>query len=586
MELTPGTTVDRYTIECALGEGGMAIVYKVRHRSLGSLHALKVLSLKMPSVRERLVQEGRVQASLRHPNIVAVTDIIEVDGAPGLIMEFIDGPDLESLLERYRPTLEEAEALAVGIISGVASAHRLGLIHRDLKPANVLMASTDAGPVPKVADFGLAKLLSGDAAAVMSRTRSGQAMGTPSYMAPEQIRNAKGVDKRADVFSLGAILYDLVCGRQAFAGGDLLTVFSAITTGSYTPPDEVVPGLPERMVNAINGALRVNPEERIPDCETLLATWTGVATRTGVVPIKRSEASWSPALMSSLSMAGGGADAAPTVYVSQRKVSTQTYNPESILGEDLRDDEPTGARSPSIFQLAPDAVGTTQVPRTSIGPSVAPPSASKRPWPLAAGGLGALGIAAVAAATFGAFEGRPAAPAQEAAAIAPTEAAPATGTAPSAQGLASSAPLTDPPLASVAPSPSVVPSLSAPPVAPTQPTAVKKAVALAPTSAPAAAAAVKASTAATPAAAAETPPAAQAAPAADPTTALVTVKGDAKRVWLESAAGRFPAGEVAPGTYRITAFFDGVDPVVTGEITVKAGDHRELRCSGQLMVCR
>lgn len=321
MDLEPGTRVDRYTIEGRLGEGGMAVVYKVRHTQLGSLHALKVLSLPMPSVRDRLIQEGRLQASLRHVNVLSVTDIIDVEGAPGLIMEFVDGPNLEVLLARYRPGLAEAEALAMGIISGVSCAHKLGLIHRDLKPANVLISVTDAGPVPKVADFGLARLLAGEPGG-MRRTRSGQTMGTPSYMAPEQIRDAKGVGPAADIFSLGAILYDLVCGQQAFPGEDILTVFNAITSGNYISPRVAAPDLPDRVVEAIQGALQVDVARRYPDCEALLAAWRADGGRISVVPRK---VPWTAGLLSNLAVPAGD-----TPLDLPRQISSQTFDSRGI----------------------------------------------------------------------------------------------------------------------------------------------------------------------------------------------------------------------------------------------------------------
>lgn len=286
----------------------MAVVYRVRHASLGSLHALKVLTVAMPSVRERLLQEGRAQASMRHPNTVAVTDVIEVGGAPGLIMEFVDGPNLGELLDLVRPSVEEADALAIGIIEGVACAHGLGLIHRDLKPGNVLVAATKTGPVPKVADFGLVKLLTSDGPGAMSRTRSGSALGTPSYMAPEQIRDAKGVDARADIFSLGAILYELYCGELAFPGDDFLTVFNSIMAGSYLPPSHHSPDVPDRVVRAIHGALAVKLDDRIPDCETLLKTLRGLPAEGALAaPVSASpprpalrQLTWSPAMLASL----------------------------------------------------------------------------------------------------------------------------------------------------------------------------------------------------------------------------------------------------------------------------------------------
>ncbi len=285
MNLEPGTRVDRYTVLSRIGEGGIAVVYKVRHNGLGSLHALKVLSLPLLSVRERLVQEGQLQASLRHENIVAVTDIIDVEGAPGLVMELVDGPNLETLLSQYRPPLDEAESIVSGICRGVACAHRLGMIHRDLKPANVLIALSLARPIPKIADFGLARLI-GAAPTGTRHTRTGQTLGTPSYMAPEQIRDARTVGLRADIFSLGAILYEIVCGQQAFPGDDILTVFSAIASGEYAPPRSLVPGLPLRVVRAIKGALEVDPEKRVPDAYALLDLLNG-GSRAGGPPAKR-----------------------------------------------------------------------------------------------------------------------------------------------------------------------------------------------------------------------------------------------------------------------------------------------------------
>ena len=198
--LNPGTEIDRYIIESVLGEGGMAIVYRARHRDLGSAHAIKQMKVTDPGIRERLLREGRLQSGLRHPNIVSVTDMISIGEAPALVMEFVDGPNLAQLLAQYRPTIGQCDAIARGILRGVAAAHGHGLVHRDLKPANILIAKTDDEVIPKIADFGLVKLLEGlDDDEGM--TKDGMIMGTPSYMAPEQLDNARAVDGRADVFS-------------------------------------------------------------------------------------------------------------------------------------------------------------------------------------------------------------------------------------------------------------------------------------------------------------------------------------------------------------------------------------------------
>lgn len=229
-----GRQIERYIVEEALGEGGMAFVFRVRHSKLGTLHALKVLKVGGPAIQERLVREGKVQASLKHANILAVTDVIDVDGAPGLLMEYVGGGSLDQWLEGRKPTTAEAESIFRGILAGVGRAHKAGLIHRDLKPGNVLMEDGDDGFVPKVADFGLAKILADTGG--KNATRSGVGMGTPAYMSPEQIRDAKNVDGRADIFALGCILYELVCGSSPFQRGDVLSIFAAIADGRYAPP--------------------------------------------------------------------------------------------------------------------------------------------------------------------------------------------------------------------------------------------------------------------------------------------------------------------------------------------------------------
>ena len=240
-EIEAGTVLDRYTVEGVLGEGGMAVVFRVRHNQLGTLHALKVLSVPSRHIQQRMIQEGQVQATLGHPNIVGVTDMILLEGdTPGLIMEFVDGPTLEDLLFQRGVDLDQADVLARGILAGVAHAHAAGLIHRDLKPANILLEPQGKGYRAKVTDFGLAKVLSGPDSHG-GRTRTGATMGTPQYMSPEQVRDAKNVGPAGDVFALGAILYEMVTRQRAFDGEDLLEVFNAVASGEFRPPRERVP---------------------------------------------------------------------------------------------------------------------------------------------------------------------------------------------------------------------------------------------------------------------------------------------------------------------------------------------------------
>lgn len=266
--MQPGTQIGDYRVEAHVATGGMGEVYRVVHVERGTTHALKYLPLANQKIRKRLVREAELMTKLSHPNVVTLTEVIDVDGDPGLIMEFVDGPSLSRWLVGRLLSLDEAEALFVGIVQGVAHAHRKGLVHRDLKPSNILLARTPDGVVPKVADFGIAKALGAEEHEKL--TKSGHSLGSPAYMAPEQIQDAHRVDQRADMFSLGALLYELVCGERAFKGEDTLDVLNAVAQGHFVPPHQIVPELPDRVAAAIEGCLDLRPAERIQDCDELL----------------------------------------------------------------------------------------------------------------------------------------------------------------------------------------------------------------------------------------------------------------------------------------------------------------------------
>ncbi|MFT7521561.1 MAG: serine/threonine protein kinase, partial [Kiritimatiellia bacterium] len=154
--LQPGTQVEKYVVRAMLGKGGMATVYIVEHRVLGSRHALKLLQRVDPAITRRLMREGRVQAQLSHPNVVPVQDVLNLDGRPGLLMPLVDGPDLSRLLASGPLPEPAAAQLFREIVRGVEYAHEHGIVHRDLKPANVLLDVRHHQIVARVADFGLA----------------------------------------------------------------------------------------------------------------------------------------------------------------------------------------------------------------------------------------------------------------------------------------------------------------------------------------------------------------------------------------------------------------------------------------------
>ena len=262
-----GDRVDRFVVEDFLGEGGISHVYKVRHHQLGTVHALKMMALKSESLTRRLVREGRIQANLSHPGVVAVTDIIEHDGFTGLLMECVEGRSLDIVLSRTgAPSLPEALALFRQVLAGVAAAHEAGVLHRDLKPGNVLLEPQGDGVVAKVTDFGIAKL---SVALEGAETRQSDLMGTPGYMAPEQADDPTSVDARADVYSLGAVLYCLVTGRPPFPPASLPTLLAAARAGRFPRVTEIAPHVPESVARVVERCLSPEPEDRFADCRAL-----------------------------------------------------------------------------------------------------------------------------------------------------------------------------------------------------------------------------------------------------------------------------------------------------------------------------
>ncbi len=274
--LEPGTLLDnRYEVVSKLGEGGMATIYLVRHLGLRSLHALKVPDPRLfqsPEARQRFTNEGRIQALLRHPHIAQVTDIV-VTPVPGLVMEYVEGGTLGELCEQSpggRLDLAVLRELFPPVLGAMEEAHGHRVVHRDLTPGNILLSKGHQGRMhPKVTDFGIAKVEEEESQRY--RTRTGVLLGTRPYMSPEQIRGAAEVDARTDIFALGAILYEAVTGRVAFDADSDFEMMTRISEGRYTPPEQVVPGLPEGLVQCIRKALAVDPAERFQDCAAFRA---------------------------------------------------------------------------------------------------------------------------------------------------------------------------------------------------------------------------------------------------------------------------------------------------------------------------
>src|SRR5262249_6446049 len=209
-----------YELLAEVGSGGMGVIYKARQGALGRTVALKMIHAARCGTDEleRFQREARAAAALDHPNVMPVYDCGSQDGRPFFTMAFIDGPSLADLARPGPLPPAEAARLTRGAAAGVAYAHAHGILHRDLKPHNVMV---DPQGRPRVTDFGLARRLQDST----PLTRDGQAVGTPSYMAPEQVRGEMdALGPATDVYGLGAILYELLTGRPPFEGGSSYSV--------------------------------------------------------------------------------------------------------------------------------------------------------------------------------------------------------------------------------------------------------------------------------------------------------------------------------------------------------------------------
>ena len=266
--LATGSQIDRYQVVSMLGHGAMATVYRVLDTATGEEYALKVLMVR--TSERRMLSESRVQALVSHPNLVRSHDLVEVDDLPALVMELVNGPSLETVVREHgQLTLPQVDLLARQLLHGLAHAHECGLVHRDLKPANVLLDLTPETVVAKLADFGLAKFLDSKG----NDTRTNVAMGTPAYMAPEQIRDAKNVDARADVYATGVVLYELLTNTRVFKQSDLISRYHASRLHDFHPVEELRKGTPARMRNALRAALHHDADKRPADARELLELW-------------------------------------------------------------------------------------------------------------------------------------------------------------------------------------------------------------------------------------------------------------------------------------------------------------------------
>jgi serine/threonine protein kinase len=253
-----GRKLGKYTLEAQLGEGGMAAVFQSHHPQFNRPVAIKILPPLIgqdPSFRTRFEREGRMIAGLNHPSIIRVYDIDEADGLFYMVMDLLPGGTLEGRLREGGLDRKWSADVIVKMAEALEYAHSHGVIHRDIKPSNILL---DLDGHPVLADFGIAKLIQQESDPNL--TSAGTVMGTPAYMAPEQLTGGQP-DARSDIYSLGVVLYQLLAGRAPFTG-DTTAIVTAHLTQQPAALRELVPDLPPALDAVVLQALAKQPEHR------------------------------------------------------------------------------------------------------------------------------------------------------------------------------------------------------------------------------------------------------------------------------------------------------------------------------------
>jgi serine/threonine protein kinase len=278
--LYPGDLVGPYVIEERQGDGSTATVYRAHHPTLRSRHALKMVHGPLGLLHRLLAFEAKLQATVSHPNVVRLIEVLPHQGAPVLVLEYVPGQTLEQLLSRGPLPLELVDVLARDLLNGLRAIHDADIVHRDLKPANILLLEAGEDWLAKIADFGIARpqQLPSELAFVPGP------LGTPRYMAPEQYNDARQADRRSDLFSFGCLLYEMLTGRPAFPGEDLAELRSRIGSGEFVPIRVLRSGVPARMIHMVERCLQVDPAGRPADCKAALAMWSGSDRQPKTIP--------------------------------------------------------------------------------------------------------------------------------------------------------------------------------------------------------------------------------------------------------------------------------------------------------------
>jgi serine/threonine-protein kinase len=368
--------IGKYHIIELVGEGAMGVVYRATDSVLDRTVAVKVMNesiARQEDLRKRFLHEAQAAASLQHPNVVSIYDMGEVDGHMFIAMEFVDGVDLEKLLELGQPLSLQAKLdIIIDVLTGLTFAHRRGIVHRDIKPANIRV--TEDGRA-KIMDFGVAHLASS------SMTSTGSFLGTPSYMAPEQITEGK-TTPATDIFAVGGVLYQLLTLLKPFDAPTLQNLFFRIITEKPKRVSEVMPGLPPALDRIVEKAMAKEPSDRYASALEMANDLSAVRAKLSGPAYPESvslTASVSSAIemarkksrnrSRSLAFAGGGALAAAIILLAWSQL-TKLRSPTPTAGA-----EQTAAGTSSPLPPA-QAAATPPATMTENSTTTAQPAAS------------------------------------------------------------------------------------------------------------------------------------------------------------------------------------------------------------------
>lgn len=331
----------KYSLKRLIGTGGMGAVYESLDPQDGKPVAIKVLAIDYltdADIKNRFVDEGRTCQRLIHPNIVRVFDVgTAEDGTPYIVMELLDGVPLSAYTRSGgRVPLAQAGIILQGILAGLGAAHAQGIVHRDLKPENVFLAREPSGAFSaKILDFGIAKVM--DAAGGMgNKTRTGVLLGTPAYMSPEQIKNAKDVDARADLWSAGVMLYEMLTGRVAFPAPTEYARLAAVLNTSPPPLEAVDPNL-SRLSSFVQLAMQKDRAQRFQsglEMARALSAALGVEEAAPAVGLPLSRLPDVPSMFAPMRPSAPGANAEPpvTMHAGAPMTSASQTPPEPNVG--------------------------------------------------------------------------------------------------------------------------------------------------------------------------------------------------------------------------------------------------------------